>query len=167
MTPCHYFAHRLCWSKVIEEKSVTTKSMKCSLFSTLREPSVNRKDQLALARPTRYNPVLYYTLTTKLWFFNNIRNKIMQKSKYKKILLDSMIFGLPWLDVSVIPCSFKLKIQWYWKNYLNDYKIDIVSITPPFSIVYFFYVSPPKEGIFFDYLLWSLFQSSFYKYYRD
>ena len=41
-------------------KSATTKSNKCSLFSTLREPSVSRKDlrALALVGPTRNNAVL-------------------------------------------------------------------------------------------------------------
>ena len=40
--------------------SVTTKSSMCSLFSTLREPSVNRKDlqALTLVGPTRKNPEL-------------------------------------------------------------------------------------------------------------
>ena len=39
---------------------MTTKSNKCSSFSTLREPSVKRKDlhALTLVRPTRNNPVL-------------------------------------------------------------------------------------------------------------
>ena len=41
------------------EYSVTTKSTKCSLFQTLKELSVNRKDlrALALVGPTRENSV--------------------------------------------------------------------------------------------------------------
>ena len=41
-------------------KSVTTKPNKCSLFQTLWEPSVDRKDlqALTLVRPTRNNLVL-------------------------------------------------------------------------------------------------------------
>ena len=41
------------------KNSMTTKSTKCSLFQTLRELSVNRKDlqALTLVGPTRDNPV--------------------------------------------------------------------------------------------------------------
>ena len=42
------------------KQSVTTKSTKCSLFQTLKEPIVNRKDlrALTLVGPTRSNLVL-------------------------------------------------------------------------------------------------------------
>ena len=43
-----------------EISHVTTKSSKCFLFSTFREPSVNRKDlqALTIVGPTSDNPVL-------------------------------------------------------------------------------------------------------------
>ena len=92
--------------------SVTTKSNKCTLFSTLREPSVNRKDwwALTLVWPTRDNLVIDPpTCTTpRQLIINNFstenftQENIMKKEKiFSK---NNHVFGSHWY--ALCPAKF-------------------------------------------------------------